>query len=100
MIIPLKCTTGKDLSIAIETMKIPLDREREPEYVPREFYARNPRGFENLVNFTPGDQNRHRVEGSNLSRKNLKAPFLILSIGGTSFKDFLVQFELIAQLAE
>ena len=28
MIIPLKCTTGKDLSIAIETMKIPLETER------------------------------------------------------------------------
>ena len=75
----------------------PRNREREPEYVPRDFYPRNPRGFENLDNFTPGYQNRHRVEGSKLSRKNLKAPFFN---GETSFKDFLVQFELIAQLAE
>ena len=59
MIIPLKYTTGKDLSIAIETT--PRNREREPEYAPRDFYTRNP------VTFTPGYQNRHKVEGSHQS---------------------------------
>ena len=73
----------------------PRNREREPAYVSRYFYARNPKGFENPVTFSPGYQNRHKVEGSNQNLKNLKAPFFN---GETSFKDFLIQFELISRM--